>query len=173
MSRVLVAAWGADANKYVGRSLTLYRDPTVKWAGMEVGGIRISHMSHIERDMVMALTATKGQRKPFMVKPLAETKPNTAQIQSHAKPEFELVTSDGEVRAFDKAGDYLAALREVFDGLGTDQREAWWAKHAEAFNELHMKVVQSGKNKTAIAAFDDLSKHVNSLLAAATQPQPE
>ena len=36
--------------------LGLYRDPTVKWAGMEVGGIRISHMSHIETEKLMMLT---------------------------------------------------------------------------------------------------------------------
>ncbi|MFS0736970.1 hypothetical protein ABC347_07960 [Sphingomonas sp. 1P06PA] len=70
MSRVLVGAWGADASKYVGRSFTLYRDPKVKWGGMEVGGIRISHMTDIEREMIMALTATKGKRAPHVVKPL-------------------------------------------------------------------------------------------------------
>lgn len=75
MSRVLVAAWGPDAKVYVGRSLTLFRDPTVKWAGMEVGGIRISHMSHIDGKLTLALTATKGSRKPFVVMPLvAEVK---------------------------------------------------------------------------------------------------
>lgn len=68
MSRVLVAAWGPDAKEYVGRSLTLYRDPTVKWGGLEVGGIRISHMTDIERDMTLALTATKGSRKPYTVR---------------------------------------------------------------------------------------------------------
>lgn len=71
MSRVLVGAWGPDANVYIGRSLTLYCDPKVKWGGLEVGGIRISHMSHIERDMVMSLTATKGKRAPHQVKVLA------------------------------------------------------------------------------------------------------
>lgn len=71
MSRVLVAAWGPDAKVYVGRSVTLYRDPKVKWGGMEVGGIRISHLSHIDRDMLIALTATKGKRAPYTVKPLA------------------------------------------------------------------------------------------------------
>lgn len=71
MSRVLVAAWGADAKAYVGRSLTLYRDPTVKWGGMEVGGIRICAMSHIDRKMVLALTVTKGNRKPHLVDVLA------------------------------------------------------------------------------------------------------
>ena len=70
MSRVLVHAWGADANKYVGRSLTLYCDPKVKWGGMEVGGIRISHMSHIDSALTMALTATKGNKKPFTVQPM-------------------------------------------------------------------------------------------------------
>src|SRR3546814_665102 len=74
MSRVLVSAWGPDANAYSGRSLTLYRDPKVKWGGMEIGGIRLSHMSHIERDMVMALTATKGKRAPYTVKVLAAQK---------------------------------------------------------------------------------------------------
>lgn len=70
MCRVLVAAWGPDAKAYVGRSATLYCDPKVKWAGLEVGGIRISHLSHIDREMMMALTATKGKRAPYMVKPL-------------------------------------------------------------------------------------------------------
>lgn len=70
MSRCLVAAWGADASVYAGRNITLYSDPTVKWGGMAVGGIRVSHLSHIQREMVMALTETKGKRKPFTVKPL-------------------------------------------------------------------------------------------------------
>lgn len=70
MNRLLVAAWGANAKEYAGRSVTLYRDPKVKWGGMEVGGIRVSHLSHIERDMVLALTMTKGKRAPYTVKPL-------------------------------------------------------------------------------------------------------
>jgi hypothetical protein len=77
MSRVLVQAWGPDAKTYVGRRLTLYRDPTVKWAGMEVGGIRISHLSHIDGKMQMQLTATKGQRKPHIVMPLTDAPEQT------------------------------------------------------------------------------------------------
>ena len=84
MSRVLVAAWGPDAKAYTGRSVTLYRDPKVKWGGMEVGGIRISHLSHIERDMVMALTATKGKRAPYTVKPLTNPTPSQQQKEDPA-----------------------------------------------------------------------------------------
>lgn len=81
MCRVMVAAWGPDSAKYVGRSMTIYRDPKVKWAGMEVGGIRISHMSDISGEQVMALTVTRGSKKPYTVKPLASgaaTKPAAA-----------------------------------------------------------------------------------------------
>lgn len=67
MSRVLVAAWGADSAKYVGRSMTLYCDPKVKWAGMEVGGIRISHLSDIDSKMVLAITVSKANKKPYVV----------------------------------------------------------------------------------------------------------
>lgn len=68
--RLLVSVWGPNGNEYVGRSVTLYRDPTVKWGGMEVGGIRISHMSHIDKPVTIALTATRGNKKPVTVSPL-------------------------------------------------------------------------------------------------------
>ena len=41
MRRVLVSAWGANGLEYVGRSITLYRDDSVLFGGIAVGGIRI------------------------------------------------------------------------------------------------------------------------------------
>lgn len=70
MRRVMVHCWGADASQYVGRSMTIYRDPSVSFGGMQVGGIRISHMSHIDKAQTMALTATRAKRAPFKVEPL-------------------------------------------------------------------------------------------------------
>jgi hypothetical protein len=78
MRRVLVNVWGPDANAYVGRSMTLYRDDKVVFGGVAVGGLRISHMSHMDHEVTMALTATRAIRKPFVVKPLAKTRPETA-----------------------------------------------------------------------------------------------
>ena len=102
MARVMVSAWGADSSKYAGRSMTLYRDPKVKWGGMEVGGIRISHMSHIDGVMTLALTETKQSRKPFTVKPLAvETK------RQEPKPPED---------AFPKTRAALAATANIDDG---------------------------------------------------------
>ncbi len=88
MSRVLVAVWGPDAKAYVGKSMTLYRDPDVKWGGMAVGGIRIRAMSDMEggKPVVMALTATKGARKPYTVKPMiAQSNPIWAAARAAAR----------------------------------------------------------------------------------------
>lgn len=71
MRRVMVQAWGPDASKYAGRSMTLYRDPKVQFGGMAVGGIRISHMSHIDGELMMSLTASKAKRAPYKVLPLS------------------------------------------------------------------------------------------------------
>jgi hypothetical protein len=70
--RILVAAWGKDGDAYVGRRLTLYRDPAVKWAGQEIGGIRVSHLSHIDKPMKLALAVTKGKREAYTVQPLKD-----------------------------------------------------------------------------------------------------
>lgn len=102
MSRVLVAAWGPDANVYIGRSVTLYRDPKVKWGGLEVGGIRVSHLSHIEREMLLQLTATKGKRAPHIVKPL--------QVRSDYRP----------------AGNAEQDTARAKARAGTETFTAWW-----------------------------------------------
>lgn len=70
MRRVLVHCWGPDGAAYVGRSVTLYRDPAVTFGGAQVGGIRISAMSHLERAMTLALAESRKSRKPFTVQPL-------------------------------------------------------------------------------------------------------
>lgn len=70
MRRVMVAAWGVDTSTYPGHTMTLYRDPHVKFGSEEVGGIRISAMSHIDGPLTVALTVTRGKRSPFVVQPL-------------------------------------------------------------------------------------------------------
>ncbi len=70
--RIMVGAWGADAAAYAGRRMTLYRDPTVRFGGQDVGGIRVSHMSDMAKPMTLALTVTRGKRVAYVVQPLAD-----------------------------------------------------------------------------------------------------
>jgi hypothetical protein len=72
MRRILVSAWGPEASAYAGRRITLYRNPDITFGKDKVGGIEISHMSHLTKPLTVALTATRGKRKSFTVQPLAE-----------------------------------------------------------------------------------------------------
>lgn len=83
MRRVLITAWGDDGRAWVGQSMTLYNDPEVKWAGVKVGGIRISHLSGINTDLEIALTATKGKRAQFSVKKLTEKMYSAADFEKN------------------------------------------------------------------------------------------
>jgi len=67
MRRVLVAAWGADASTWVGRQMELYRDPAVRWGGAEVGGIRISRLSHIPRPIRLSLAVSRGKKAAVQI----------------------------------------------------------------------------------------------------------
>ena len=70
MRRVLVACWGPEASAYAGRQMVLFGDPTVKFGGQVVGGIRISALSHIDEPKTISLTVTRGKRAPFVVQPI-------------------------------------------------------------------------------------------------------
>lgn len=71
MRRVLVAIWGKDASTYAGKSLTLYCDETVRFGGQAVGGVRISHMSGIDKPRDVPLIVSRGKSAIFTVRPLA------------------------------------------------------------------------------------------------------
>lgn len=60
--------WGDKSSQWVGRSITLYGDPTVIYGGVEVGGIKIAAMSDIAGDYETLISARRGVRKPHMIK---------------------------------------------------------------------------------------------------------
>lgn len=73
--RIMVGVWGRDTSAYIGRQMTLYRDPTVAFGGMQVGGLRVSHMSDIGEKKTVALQVTRGRKAPYTVLPLAKDSP--------------------------------------------------------------------------------------------------
>lgn len=73
--RILVAAWGKDSTPWAGRRMTLYCDPSVRFGGQEVGGIRVSHLSHITGRLSLNLTVSKGKRAPHVIEPLPDERP--------------------------------------------------------------------------------------------------
>jgi hypothetical protein len=108
MCRVMVNAWGADAKKYIGRSMTLFRDPTVKWGGVEIGGIRISHLSHIDATIIMMLTENRKSRKPYHIHPL--------------KKEDSVMLDSLKQEAKARAQSGMTALVAWFNGITSDEK---------------------------------------------------
>lgn len=100
MRRVLVQLWGADGLQYIGRRITLFRDDTVKWAGVEIGGIRISHASHIKESSRVLLTTAKNKRTPVTIELL---------------PMVELKDLDGAKKAIKDKKATLNAILEKYD----------------------------------------------------------
>lgn len=87
MRRVMVAAWGPETDVYAGHRMTLYRDPTIRFGRDEVGGIRISHLSHIDKTLKIALTVTRGKREAFTVEPLSESAPKLVAPSPESEPD--------------------------------------------------------------------------------------
>jgi hypothetical protein len=100
MRRVLAACWGPQATEWTGRRVTLYCDPKVKFGGDEVGGTRISHLSHIDSVRKIPLLVTKGRSAVFTVQPLVEQAPPRT-----------------------------PTLEEVLASDDVDQLKAWWRAH--------------------------------------------
>lgn len=122
MRRVLVRVWGSDSNAYVGRSMTLYRDDAVTFGKDQVGGIRISHMSDIAREITMALTVTRARRKPYKVRPLAAANPELLKAGDEAAAkgvesyrEWVTTIPAGEKEALRSSHQRWLAIAKKFD----------------------------------------------------------
>ena len=72
MRRVMIAAWGDKGKDWIGQRMTLYGDAEVKFGGVAVGGIRISHVSGIAERLTLKLTTTRSKRADYIVGPIAE-----------------------------------------------------------------------------------------------------
>lgn len=114
MRRVMVHVWGSDGNAFIGKSMTLYRDEKVAFGGIQVGGIRISHMSHIDREVTMALTATRAKRSPYTVRPLPGAR---GQARGASEPRQDGPQGEGEQTQgptlSQRADSYEARLRSA------------------------------------------------------------
>tara|TARA_Y100001973_G_scaffold105035_2_gene176734 strand:+ start:6306 stop:6902 length:597 start_codon:yes stop_codon:yes gene_type:complete len=68
MLRILAGAWGRDSSQWEGKYAKLYFEPTVMYAGKEVGGIRIKALSDIDpKGLSFALTINRQKREPYHV----------------------------------------------------------------------------------------------------------
>lgn len=141
--RLLAVLWGKDGAKWNGHSLVVLRDPDVKWGGVAVGGIRISHATGIQQTLRIALQVTKGRKEVFEVEPLAggpatrdptpeERKANAAK---KAQQVVAALATEEDVAAFvEKNKDVISRLdafpelKKLVDDAATARNEELKAK---------------------------------------------
>lgn len=135
MRRLIIHAWKHETKEYVGRSMTLYCDASVTFGGMAVGGIRISHMSHISGNLTVALTHAKAKKKAVTVQALT-TEATTPQA-----------SEDTMKAGSEAAGKGVSEYIKWRDGLAADVKEnikphnAAWSKSAKEFDAAQVKPV--------------------------------
>lgn len=123
MRRVIAQVWGKNGKVDLkGKRVTLVNDPKVTWAGAEVGGIRITHMSHIDGKKVLPIRVSRNKVEKYTVLPLADDVKDEL-------PE----TYDEDLK---EAGDEAAALgvvsyTEWLGGLTEDQKSPLKRFHKE------------------------------------------
>lgn len=127
--RILLAVWGRNAADYVGRSMTLYRDDSVTFGGLNVGGIRISHMSHIEKEMLVVVMKTKGKKAGIKIQPLQMKQERQADPNAAANWANEHMAQLGRIDSLDDLNAYI------------DKHAKTVAKLEAARPDLHGKVL--------------------------------
>ena len=101
--------WGTQSSGYIGKRLRLYIDQSVTFGGKQVGGIRISHASHLDGEHSRILTSGEGKKTKFIVQPLPDTR-----------------AADDKVSLARQA--YTETLGMI-NGMDTDKLQSWWAEN--------------------------------------------
>ncbi|MET0887723.1 MAG: hypothetical protein ABWX92_14880 [Mycetocola sp.] len=99
MRRILAACWTPDSDKWVGKRLTIYADPSVRYAGKSIGGLKVSHVSHIDAAKKLPLRESESVTTIHTVQPLPDaptpTKPPVEPIEVRAPKAIEWFASKG------------------------------------------------------------------------------
>ena len=115
--RLLIAAWGDEASEWIGRRVTLYRDPSIRFCSDAVGGIRVSHMSNLpgNKRFEVKLTSTRGRRASHAVDPLPDAPPHAVDPLPDAPPPI----VDDEAAEFEARITASATLADL-DAIAAD-----------------------------------------------------
>lgn len=145
--------WGKKTGNYLGKSLELFHNPEVVYAGQAVGGIEISGMSDIEKDFTVSINVTKGKRKAVKIKKLAllsavqaintSTKPapsDAAKLTAAKKKADEIIaeiqTSEDVNVVVEKYRDTLDRFEKAYPDLDAAINAALKARETVASDDM-------------------------------------
>ena len=110
--------WGDKSSQWVGKSITLYGDPTVIYGGVEVGGIKVAALSDINGDYETLISARRGVRKPHLIKKIVIQMYDDQKFVANLPAWLKLI-SDGKATT-----DQIIARVEQSGALTEEQKNA-------------------------------------------------
>lgn len=128
MIRVFAGAWTDKGWEWVGKWVELYGDPTVKFGGVEVGGLKIGKLSHIPAPMEFKLTVSRNVRVSHRVDVLKIPDTLTAEDQAYIAEVLTEIQSAPSQEVMKALGSVIK-LRSK--GVQDAVRSAYAAKVAE------------------------------------------
>jgi hypothetical protein len=94
MLDVLAKCWGTDGKAWPGRRVTLYNDPEVTFGKEKPGGVRISHLSHIEKARDVTIRGRgAGKVQLWHVEPLTDPPAEPTEADVRASTDRDLLRS--------------------------------------------------------------------------------
>jgi len=94
MLRIMAEVWKQETDvkmhpeRWVGQSVTLYRDPDVRYGGDSVGGVRISHLTGINEPRSFRVAVTRGRTMEKIIYPIEVVSPEDQEYIDEAIQEF-------------------------------------------------------------------------------------
>ena len=151
--RILVAAWGADGTAYVGRSLTLFRDPHVTWGGEKVGGIRISAMSHIKTPLELCLSESRKKKAKYVIQPLKDIVSEWTVKLNGCTTLDQLLALGAQLSKTQLSDDERKTLLNIYNAKGRDLKKSPKPDATdlnaanETYSSLHQRIM-AGPSRT-------------------------
>lgn len=144
--RILAALWGSDSSKWIGHTVAVHCDPTVVYAGEEVGGIRPHAATGIDSERVIKLKERRGPKpKTFTIQPLrmetTQAKPTRIEFSMETYTRaIEKIISESETHdelqtRFDRMSDWRKQAAQMDRERATELRERVNARLAELSDE--------------------------------------
>lgn len=147
MGRAMILVWGildsedeeVISAQFAGKSVTVYRDPNVDFGNQKnIGGIRISHLSHIDQPKTVNLTVSQGKKGKFTFQPLvAEVRQMPNQADQMADWTGKFIAKVRQAPNADELNTYVAGQIKWLDKLSDELRSRADAEVSEMLAKFH------------------------------------
>lgn len=167
MRRILVDVWGTKGQEYVGKYLTLYRNPDVLFGGEKVGGIEISHMSGLTRPRELTLAVTRGKKKKYVVQPLKDIVSEWTGKLNACTTLDQLLALGAQLSKTQLSDDERKTLLNIYNAKGRDLKKSPKPDATdlnaanETYSSLHQRIVAGPSRTDGAQILEDITAAKN------------